>query len=362
MIAWIEWLIALPGSFRQNFVRRLLRQDDEWVDEIVATVGQELAATVVPSTLFRPRVVHRRPDGRMLSVEAWTVLQHGQDTALRVRVEVTTRSPVTFGARSALSGRRQPSGDELFDEHVAVGGAPGRWFGHRARRAMERVVHHGGWCANGRVGVETGGREFVGAAEVLDVARAALEAAEQLEADRGLAEDVVTGDRDPAARVTALRHLVATEPDPERARRFAADPDARVAAVAARALGPEGHARLRELLGTDGALDALAGLAESVPPGDPDVDRALLQLLTAPSREVVALAGRLGGVSVVAALLRVGGEHKEGARAAVRAIQARLAGERGGVSLGSEPVGGQLAEASADGRLSTTNDPEGPVR
>lgn len=349
MIAWIEWLASLPYFFQDRVWRRFVGQDDEWVDELVASVGADLGLPVVRSPIVRPYVQGTK-DGRRVTVEAWTVRLRGSEIALRFRVEVSARTRVSFGPRGALSPRGQPTGDELFDEAVAVSASPGRWFGHRERLAMERVVHHGGGLSGGLVVVDTTGVEFRGPGDVLEVARYAITAAERLEAPAVTAEGVAREDRDPRARLAALRHLLGTGASAELLETLSADADPAVAAVAAGARGEAGRERLRELLTTDGAEEALKGLADHVVPGaDADVDAALIRCLARPSAEGVRLAGRLGGVTVVAPLLRVGAPHKDLARSAVREIQSRLAGERGGVSVAPAGGGGALAETAPSG-------------
>jgi hypothetical protein len=357
MIDWLAWLFELPFAYRNRVGRRFFAQDDSWVDDLVATVAQEHGLALQSSPIFRPWA-RGVVDGVPVTLEAWTIQQSGERVVLHFRAEIRAGTRIGFGARGALSAPATPTGDALFDEQVAVTGAHGAWFGRATRLAMERVVQHGGALAGGRLIVDTGGAEFVGAHEVSVVVRAAIDAARHLLADAGRAQDVASADPDPRVRVQALRHVLLGEPSVDWLRPLAADPVAEVAVVAAAALGEEGVPRLRALLTSEAAAAALVALGPQLSPGDADADRALATVLVKePTRLVIELAGRIGSVALVAPLLRVAGTDKEAARAAVRAIQARVAGERGGVSMVAEHVGGEVSEADAPGGALSSVEP-----
>jgi hypothetical protein len=237
---------------------------------------------------------------------------------------------------------------------VAITGTRRRWFRERTRSAIQRSTADGGAMFAGTAVLDAGGTEFLGPAEVGAAVQNLIDAHRRLLADDATAELLAVDDPDPVVRLHAVRDaLPRAEPAWIRARADDADP--RVALAAAEGLGDEGVPRIRALLASTAALDAVRALAPRVEVGrDPEVDAALGRLLERPTAEAVALAGRLGGIALVAPLLRIGGDHRAAARDAVRAIQGRALGERGGVSIAVvPPESGALSAADdAGGALS----------
>jgi hypothetical protein len=117
------------------------------------------------------------------------------------------------------------------------------------------------------------------------------------------------------------------------------------------------------LAGGDGAVAVTAALALAEQVGGHEAEEALLKVLFHADRRVVAALGAAGTVRAVPPLLELQSHPAvgEAALTAARAIQGRLAGERGGLAVAEvPPAQGAVSEAAAAGRLSASRQTEGP--
>lgn len=132
----------------------------------------------------------------------------------------------------------------------------------------------------------------------------------------------------------------------------------------ARLRGEEGLPTIRASLASgDGAVAVTAALALAEQVGGHEAETALLKVLYHADRRVVAALGAAGTVRAVPPLLELQSHPAvgEAALTAARAIQGRLAGERGGLAVAEvPPAQGAVSEAAAAGRLSASRQTEGP--
>lgn len=162
----------------------------------------------------------------------------------------------------------------------------------------------------------------------------------------------------PRVRHHALASLLRRDGPGDWLRPYAADPDGRVAVVAASALGEAGRYVLIGLLDVESVCRSAVALSRLEPGTErPKVERVLLSCVSAGDTEVIDALGRVGTALTVPVLapiahrrLGLGAVARE-AKGAIRTIQARIgAGTEGALALADSPEGGLSVSERTDDR------------
>ncbi|MCA9489378.1 MAG: HEAT repeat domain-containing protein [Myxococcales bacterium] len=350
------WALATRGARA-----RRERRHEEAFERVVEDLG------LVRSN---PRAAHGQAGPHRLEIEhhpAWG----GDRDDVRTRIRLWGHDlPDGLSLRAmhllALE-ERVPTGDAAFDTSVHLSGLSppevSARFDCRTRELVQRAIGLGAtytrrtWLLDlpGTLGPD---HELVPIVRLL--ARCADYLGERRDLPRALLARAVR-DPLPSVRTVAAHRLISstTAGDLERDEavldRLGSHPDPMVRLAVAQLGGPRGIRLRRELLRHERA-DVRAGAAVelaalTLPGADPELERALIELLDQGGADVVRALGRVGTAPSVLPLQGVQAaalpltELSRASTEALRAIRARLVGERGTLSV-PELLGGELADAT----------------
>lgn len=335
--------------------------------------AEALALPYLPGSWLSPPVIDGTVGGVRVRVDS--VPGSGRNKAPNTRIRCEGGQPpglvlrpegLTDTVARAFGAAERPLGDPAFDRVAVWNGEPEERLRARTdaatRSVLTRAVARGARLEDDTWTLLLD--ELVTDADrLVALVRIVLDAALALAAEPPPDRLATIARTDPLVEIrrSALESLLARDGAGDWLVPFARDPDGRVAALAAGALGARGRPVLVELLARprpDVVRAAALALARLAPADDPSVvERALHACLGEGDIEIIDALGRIGTVASVPVLapfgagalgLRPSAWH---AQRAVRAIQARLHGAEHGTLALAETVGGGLAVADDPHRV-----------